>query len=326
MRILRSPGARRKVISVAMTQSASQCTIQTSESDIESNCTGYTVQIKRRLLDRWLDATVRFSGSEPVFFFVLAGLIAWALAGIKYHSNIDWQVSISDVQAILSYLFDSLLMRQQLNSYDEAMVVSAQLRSRAQSHLRMLQQIARDINPGLWAQLAEDVKSVNAKSLDAELPSESWLGRFTTATSKVLGHVSLIIFYWASMLVWLAFGPFNNWSNEWQLYCNSATSALMTFVFCFLANIRQRHSLHMAKCLDEAYELDSALEQKLRALTGDKTPNEVFVIEAPQADRLQRAIFYYADIVGTLVGVALLIIVIIVWVAVGPLLKFNDTW
>jgi low-affinity ferrous iron transport protein len=37
-------------------------------------------------------------------------------------------------------------------------------------------------------------------------------------------------------------------------------------------------------------------------------------------------IFYYADIIGTLVGVISLVLVIITWAAVGPVFHFNNDW
>ena len=108
--------------------------VKGSKNDVK----GYTIDRKARLLDRWLDAVVRASGSEIVFFTILAGIFAWAFLGISFHDTLDWQVLISDIQAILSYMFDSLLMRQQLNSYDETLAAAAQLRSRALSNRRML--------------------------------------------------------------------------------------------------------------------------------------------------------------------------------------------
>jgi low-affinity ferrous iron transport protein len=50
------------------------------------------------------------------------------------------------------------------------------------------------------------------------------------------------------------------------------------------------------------------------------------VVPAPKVGRLQRAIFYYADVVGTLVGIALLIVVVTIWLAIGPALQFNSNW
>lgn len=328
--ILRKPGARREVAGLAPTQSVVNVYINAADAPdttaTDSNDTGYHVKPKQHVLDRWLDATVRLSGSQPVFFTILAGLFGWAFAGIKIHNDINWQVSISDVQAILSYVFDSLLMRQQLNGHDEAMLASAQLRSRARSHLRMLRQIAQTTDGRHLLQTLKQAKKADASTFDPELPKEDILGHFTTSASNVLGHIITIAFYWSTIIVWLAFGPSNDWSDTWQLYCNSATSALMVFVFAFLANTRERHSRYAAKCLDAVYEVDAALELKLRMLTDDKDMNDDFVIPAPNVNWLQRAIFYYADVVGTLVGVALLIIVIVVWLAIGPVLQFDRNW
>jgi low-affinity ferrous iron transport protein len=55
---------------------------------------------------------VKFSGSEFVFLSIMAALLTWALMGIKFGNSENWQVVISDVQAIFTYVFDSFLMRQ----------------------------------------------------------------------------------------------------------------------------------------------------------------------------------------------------------------------
>ena len=61
-------------------------------------------------------------------------------------------------------------------------------------------------------------------------------------------------------------------------------------------------------------------------LTGDELGNEPVVIAAPKVNFVQRAIYYYADLVGTLVGIAILISVIFVWIAIGPIVSFDSTW
>jgi len=50
------------------------------------------------------------------------------------------------------------------------------------------------------------------------------------------------------------------------------------------------------------------------------------IIQAPKVNSVQKVIFYYADIIGTLVGHRDPLSVIIVWVAVGPLLRFSSGW
>lgn len=344
--VLRSPGARRDVATAAPTQlvefiaadeKSGTATLVIPEKSTDRR--GYTVAAKARRLDRWLDAIVRFSGSELVFGFLCAGLLTWAFLGIPLHNDLNWQVLISDIQAILSYFFDSLLMRQQLNAYNDALSAAAQLRSRALSHRRMLSTLLQTcdrtkedvpvitIDPGVISDLHDSSFSSDEEEVYApNLPKETWFGRFATGLAHVVGHILTIAFFWATVVIWLAFGPANGWSNKWQLYINSATSALMVFVFAFLANIRERHAAYTHACLDATFRLDSALERALRARTHDRVANDVVVLHAPRVSTLQRAIYYYADLVGTLVGVALLIIAIVAWIAIGPILHFDSNW
>lgn len=86
----------------------------------------------------------------------------------------------------------------------------------------------------------------------------------------------------------------------------------MVFIFSFLAILRERHSVYMRDCVDAIYRIDGELELKLRRRTEDSIGNEDCVVPAARVNVIQRAINYYADVVGTLVGVAILIIVIMV--------------
>lgn len=107
---------------------------------------------------------------------------------------------------------------------------------------------------------------------------------------------------------------------------NSASSAWMVFILAFLANIRERHNIYTTKCLEYIYEVDAALEVRLRTATGDRIGNETVLIPSPKTGRLQRAINYYADLVGTLIGVAILFIAMIIWVVIGPAMSFDSNW
>jgi len=100
----------------------------------------------------------------------------------------------------------------------------------------------------------------------------------------------------------------------------------MVSILAFLANIRERHTQYTTKCLQAIWEVDAALELRLRIATGDTIENPPVVIPAPRRSRIQRGIDYYADLVGTLLGIAILIFVILVWVAIGPALHFNANW
>lgn len=294
------------------------------ESEHGANVTGYVTQTKSGRLDRWLDMLVKASGSEPVLFIIVAGLLAWALTGIRYGQEDNWAALISDIQAIISYLFDSLLMRQQLNRYERQVKATASLRSRIHSQKRMLRHVhasGRYKPAGL-----DDVEGPELSKFGPDLPTENWIGRASNYFAAFLGHFGTICMYWVCIFIWLAFGHYCDWSDRWQLYINSATSALMILVFAFLANIRERHTVYIEKCLNSLFEVDSEVELKLRELTDDSDENPVVSIPAPPVNAIQRAIFYYADVIGTLVGIALLIIVMIVWIAIGPAMQWNDNW
>lgn len=339
---LSAPGCKKVVEEAAPTQlplglqlpndkATSTTSVAATDSDDASI---FHVDLHHGRLDRWLDVVVRCSGSSVVFSIIMCFLLGWLLSGIHYHSDINWQIAISNIQAIFSYIFDSLLMRQQLNANAEALLASAQLRSRGRSHRRMLAKIASmDRQPSIAEKddpaavtSAAVEASTSSSSFEMSLPAENWFGRLMTRLAFGCGHIVSITFYWAIIVLWLALGPSNKWSNEWQLYINSATSALMVFVFAFLANIRERHAEYERLCLQATFRVDAYLERRLREVTQDDLPNEVVVIEPRKINALQRAVYYYADVVGTLVGIALLFIVMIAWLAVGPAMHFNDNW
>ncbi|KAE8398992.1 Low affinity iron permease-domain-containing protein [Aspergillus pseudonomiae] len=325
MDILRKPGAKPEIQGVAPTQH-----VDGEEHADHPDIKGYVPKSKPKMLDRWLDFVVRVSGSEPVFFLILAGLLTWALLGIKYGSTDSWQVLISDIQAIVSYIFDSFLVRQQLNAYEEEMVVAAELESRILSHKRMLAKLCQKLEAQDQEKTTPLINLVkehqNELEFGAELPTETLFGRTITWVSHVIGHLGTIILFWAGVFTWIGLGHLSNYSDKWQLYMNSASSALMVFVFAFLANIRERHAVYTRSCLDAIFHVDASLEAKLRQLTHDTLPNDTVIIPAPRVSPIQRAIFYYADFVGTLVGIAILVAVIIIWIAIGPLLHFDSNW
>jgi low-affinity ferrous iron transport protein len=325
-KILRAPGAKREIEGAAPTQVVFNADFgQEKDVDISiENVNIYTVMAKPRLLDRWLDKVVAASGSEFVYFSIILALLVWAFLGIPFGTSNIWQVIISDTQAIINMVFDAFLMRQQLNSHESVVIVAACLRSRSASNKRMLQQL---IGSGKYEKIEpaefQELKQTNFAS---KLPTENWLGRISTGLSAFMGHILTVFGFWVCIFIWIGFGKYCDWSNTWQLYINSATSALMVFVLAFLANIRERHTKYMTKCLESIWEVDASLELKLRTATGDTVENAPVVIPVLKRSRIQRAIDYYADLVGTLLGIAILIFVMAVWVAVGPALDFNTNW
>lgn len=287
---------------------------------------GYRVKASPRPVDRWLDVTVRWVGSAPVFLFIISGLLTWALMGIHFSHSDIWVAAISDVQAILSYVFDSLLMRQLLREYSEQREAMLKIQSRCNSHQRMMAIVKEKLGPEGIYRIAEKCEDEPLEPLDHGVRTQSLFARCVIAAAKTFGHIISAGLYWICIFIWLSFGSHCSWSTRWQLYINDTTSALMVLVFAFLACLRECYADYTNTCLDAIFRLDSTLEKELRRLSQDDLPNQTEVILPPKENFLQVAIFYYADIIGTLVGIIFLVLVIITWVAVGPVFHFNNNW
>ncbi|KAF2998943.1 low-affinity Fe(2+) transport protein [Curvularia kusanoi] len=327
--LLRSPGAR-KELRFAAPSHLLQDTDVTVPADTktahvsESTAGSYVTLVKERRLDRWLDRVVEISGSEVVYVTILLALLVWAFLGIPFGSAASYKIIISDAQAIINLVFDAFLMRQQFNEHDNLLMVAGSLRSRISSHKRMLNSL---VACGQLSKIdAARFQSLSCADGQDELPKESRLTKLSSYMSSFFGHMATIIGFWICIFVWLGFGHYCGWSNNWQLYINSATSALMVLLLAFLANVRERHSRYTAECLRAIWKADSTLELKLRELTGDQTENPSIVMPEQKRSTIQRVIDYYADLVGTLAGIAILVVVIIAWIACGPALRFDSSW
>jgi low-affinity ferrous iron transport protein len=333
--LLRSPGTRPELQITAPSYLVQDPTAAAAQDEKTQDChistdtdDAYLTPAKPRRLDRWLDRLVALSGSEYVYATILLVLLVWAFLGIPFGNSASYKIIISDAQAIINLVFDAFLMRQQFNQHDNLLMVAGSLRSRTSSHKRMLASlIASNRLPKTNTTYFRALSCAAAGGQQTSLPRESRLTKLSTTLSAILGHMATALAFWACILVWLGFGPYCGWSATWQLYLNSATSALMVLLLAFLANVRERHSRHAGSCLRAIWRADAALERRLRALTGDAGAHlAVFVAGRKRSSAVQRAILYYADLVGSLAGVALLVVVLVVWLACGPALRFGSGW
>lgn len=326
---LRSPGARAELKYSAPTQlnpssNSKPVNRELGQNHAAEDSDNYISIIKPKLLDRWLDRVVELSGSDSIYFIILIGLLVWAFLGIQYGNADTYKIVISDAQAIINLVFDAFLMRQQFNSHDNLLMVSACLRSRGNSQKRMLKRL---IANGSFTKIGSvQFGGFQQAEFTAQLPEENWMTKLSSTMAEFLGHIGTVIGYWICIFIWIGFGQYCGWSNNWQLYINSATSALMVFLLAFIAHVRERHSRYSIECLKAIWKADSALERRLRAVTGDTIENPVITIPERDRSNIQRAIDYYADLVGTLTGVAILGIIIVAWLACGPALRFNANW
>jgi len=318
-------GSMQEVHATAETQKLSHGLVisndGTGEEDIDTKYfPGHRARVKLPALDRGLDWLVRASGSAVMFFFIQVVLLVWVFLGIPFSKLEIWAIVMGDGQAIFSYVFDSFLMRQQLNNHRDFLIAVGELSSRNISQMRMLEALSRDFD------FSKATLTESEEEILVDLPKETRFGQAMTTISIVVGHLGSLIFYWATIFVWLGFGPVNHWSNLWQLDLNSALSAWMVFTFSFLAIVRERHADYSEKCLDAVFNVDARLESRLRTLTGDQQDNTEVIILSPRVNVVQRGIFFYSKLVGTLVGIVILTAVFTIWLAVGPLTDFDSNW
>jgi low-affinity ferrous iron transport protein len=292
----------------------------------EESVLGYKVKASPRLVDIWLDTVVHIAGSAPMFLLIIGGLLTWALMGVHFGQSDVWVAMISDVQAILCYVFDSFLMRQLLREYSEQRSAMAVIKSRYNSQRRMLYKIKDKMGSKATRHIVEKWDGKPLRPLDHGMRTQSLFARCVFFSAKLLGHIITVGLYWIGIFIWLGFGYHCGWSNRWQLYINDATSALMILVFALLACLRESYTDYTNTCVDAIFQLDSILEKELRRLSLDDLPNTSEIIMPPKENHLQIAIFYYADVIGTLVGIIILLLAIITWVGVGPVFQFSNTW
>lgn len=253
-----------------------------AQLDTDTEKTTSAVAVTRQTLEEWLDATADFSGSFAVFMLTFGAVLTWALLGIEFGSTVSWAVTISNVQAVVCYVLDSLLMRQQLTGYDNDMRNAAVLQSRQISHKRMVHEVLQR-QERLTIPSNMEVTEAHARVMAATKPSDStqslaarlqhWQGRISDVIAATMGHIAFSALFWVCIAVWLGFGPYCQWSNEWQLYINSSTSALLLLVFSVLSNIRTRHAALMRDRYSSITRVDEELESTLRGITSDLQPN-----------------------------------------------------
>lgn len=315
--------------------------------------------LRRGFSDRCMDKMVAFAGSQFIFFLMWIILIVWCVIGIVYKAPSTWQVVMQDGQSIQCYIWDTLLMRQQLISTHEQFSVCGEVRSRTANIKRLLCD-----KPQVGSSQSKDVKvdddlSIEVNSVqpdfnfddfdvDSKLPSETWYDKFCSFTSIILGSLCSIIIYWIGIFVWIGTGalwidagntpPYtgektgNNprlgrFSNNWQLYINSATAVVLLVCSVFLQNIRARHDKYIDKFIGGIIDMDIRIERETRSRFRDfETPNPVVIVKFEKRGWGQKIIDFYADIVGTGIGVLIAIAVFAAWLGVGHLMGWDDDW
>lgn len=318
---------------------------------------------KETVVLKVLNALIYVSGTQFIFFFLVAILIVWLVIGIIYKAPENWQVVMQDGQSIQCYIWDTLLMRQQLLETESHLHFCAESRSRLATYRRLLEKMIQ--KPGFKRNVVnldiqrqekhdgikkdENLAPESTRCLDEiELPAENLFDITSNFVSKIIGSLTSVILYWVGIFIWIACGSltlnsgdsapytgvstgsnpkYAKWSNNWQLYINTAVAVEILITSIFLQNIRTRHERFIKRCMIVNSEVERDIEVLLRVKNdNDKQDNVTMISEREKRDRTQKCIDYYADIIGTGIGVAITVIVFAVWVGIGNIMQWSSNW
>ncbi|CAR29081.1 hypothetical protein ZYGR_0Y00280 [Zygosaccharomyces rouxii] len=314
--------------------------------------------LRKGITDHCMDWMVAWAGSQFVFFFMWIILAVWCIIGIVYKAPSVWQVVMQDGQSIQCYIWDTLLMRQQLISTHEQLSVCGNVRSRIGTLKRLFssRQLSRSSGK---KDLKDDCVSVHSEEMqcnsvtersatEGKLPSETWYDKFCSFTSVILGSLYVIIIFWICIFIWIGTGalwidagnspPYTGektgsnprlarFADNWQLYINTATAVVLMVCSVFLQNIRSRHDKYIGKFIRGIMTMDVDIETEARRKFGDfDTQNPVIAMETKKRGWGQRSIDFYADVIGTGIGIIIAIVVFSIWLGIGNQLSWSDDW
>lgn len=283
--------------------------IDVQESDVRGN-------VRSGRVDRFIDTVVRTSANPIMFAVIQMLLITWALLGIPYSDTPLWPIVISDAQAIVSYVFDTLLMRQLLKQREQSLRFVALLRHHNELKAEAV---------ASYSKAAQTKPNhVTKEQSDCEDHSNvTAVYRIFACLAQWTGHVGAVCLFVVAVVVWISFGPSTGFSSQWQLDMNSGSSAWMVFLFSLLAVVHEQHSDASRSWIERIEEVDMQIKVKLY---GQQAGEKNVYLQVAKFGWWQDVILFYAHVVGGLVGVIILVAVFVVWLGIGPLLKFNDSW
>ncbi|MCJ1302090.1 low-affinity Fe(2+) transport protein [Hypocenomyce scalaris] len=282
---------------------------------------------KTSVYARFFDDITRLAGTRLIFAGTLLVLLAWMIIGITLGPTQDWQIAMSDAGSIQCYISDTLLMRQQQNHYRGLLTVLAELQSRSGTCHRLLSGVLQNGRLKVSdPNHAVQVTPVHSVGDAVKMPIEGYFDRICNFVATAVGSIYAFFFFWAGICIWIGFGNMFQWGNIWQLYINTAVTVELTFTTMFLQKTRQHHADYLSKCIQSIKEVDCRLEASLRQATGDMGPNDTVEIEPMKSSRNVRAIDYYADVVGSGIGVVISTIVFSIWLATGKSFEWNSNW
>ncbi|KAI8642353.1 hypothetical protein BD408DRAFT_432462 [Parasitella parasitica] len=329
-----SPGRQFTVQSAAPTQFINKNSndaiqeIAIVGSDLPNNDSIYNEANRKSIGAKAFDFLTEFAGSSLMFLLTCAILVGWAIAGGVLGAPDEWQIAMQDGSSIQCYYSDSLLMRQQQNHCNRLLTIIAQLRSRSATFDKLLR-FTQANNPSLGtSELRDLAEKIPKDSVGdaAKLPTENAYDVVCNWASDAVGSLWSLMIYMGGIFAWIGVGHSLGFSDEWQLYINTAVAVVLTFTSMFLQNTRRRHMLYLEECLGCIQQADVDLEILLRKTSGDNSPNPIVSIKPHPVSRGIRIIDYYGDVIGTGLGLFISVCVFIVWFAIGHVMSYDDNW
>lgn len=291
-------------------------------------------------LDTFIGYSVEVAGSIYVLFVAMALLIGWIIWGALTGASDTWQIVMQDGQSIQTYVWNTFLMRQQLDNSDKLLLLYGKLKSRSLTHKKLLKQLvekkreANNIDLESFVNKEEEFEN----RAQIEFKSKSLYDRISYAFGNIVGSLPTVVIYWLGIITWIACGsiPINEgtkeapdmkkFSNTWQMYVNTATAIELLITTIFLENVRNREGHYIMKQTKTFDELDSNLEYLLRDMNNNYIENDLVIVERPPRDKIQKCISLYAHIIGNGLGLIISICVFSTWIGIGTVMHWNANW
>ena len=293
-------------------------------------------------LDDFIGYAVDVTGSVYMLIFVILILVAWVLWGALTGASDVWQISMQDGQSIQTYIWDTFLMRQQLDDNENFLVLSGKLKSRLESHKRLVKKLQAEFpeRAQMTPELEQRVRSLEKfkEKLITQAEKATLFDRISETCSNCLGNLYSVVIYWTGIFIWVGCGnlPNNNgskehpqmekWSNNWQMYINTAVAIELLFTSVFLEHVRARSNKVIMMKVDIFNQMDIELERLERCTCQDYQENEIVIVKRCPRNSVQSMISFYAHVIGNGLGLIISTCVFIVWFAIGDLMNWSANW
>lgn len=290
-------------------------------------------------LDTFIGWAVDVTASIYMLWFVILILIAWIIWGAATSAPAVWQIAMQDGQSIQTYVWDTFLMRQQLDDNEKFLILSGKLKSRVETIKRLITKVQNE-NPDFNIQdKLDQIQNLdNHEYRKVHFKKKSWFDKLSEIVSLSLGNLYAVIIYWIGMFVWIGCGkiPNNNgtkedplmqtFSNNWQMYINTAIAIELLFTSVFLEHVRASSNDFIMEQVKTFNRIDYDLEALARKITLDTEENVLITVKRCHRDTIQKWISVYANIIGNGLGLIISTCVFIAWFCIGHPMHWNDNW